>query len=47
MVDSYEIAIMEPDCFLGLYWLRDLRAHNLDPKQSSPRPTWKGTGASN
>jgi hypothetical protein len=36
MVDSYEIAILEPNQFLGLYWLSDLRGHLLDPNR--PRP---------
>ena len=36
-VDSYAVAALEPNRFLGLYWLSDLRGHLLDPAQ--PRPS--------
>jgi proline iminopeptidase len=36
LVDGYAVAILEPNRFLGLHWLSDLRGHILDPKQ--PRP---------
>jgi hypothetical protein len=34
---SYRVATLEPNRFLGLYWLADLRGRLLDPSQ--PRPT--------
>ena len=36
-VDAWEVAALEPNRFLGLRGLTDLRGRNLDPKQ--PRPT--------
>ena len=36
-VDAWEVAALEPNRFLGLRGLTDLRGHNLDPKQ--PRPS--------
>lgn len=36
LVDSYAIALLETDRFLGLYALTDLRGRPLDPRQ--PRP---------
>lgn len=36
LVDAYEVAVLEPNRFLGLYGLSDLRGHWLDPAQ--PRP---------
>ena len=36
-VDAWEVAALEPNRFLGLRGLRDLRGHLLDPTQ--PRPT--------
>ena len=35
-VDAWQVAALEPNRFLGLRGLRDLRGHNLDP--SAPRP---------
>jgi proline iminopeptidase len=35
-VDAWEVAALEPNRFLGLRGLVDLRGRNLDPKQ--PRP---------
>ena len=35
-VDAWEVAALEPNRFLGLHGLTDLRLRNLDPKQ--PRP---------
>jgi len=35
-VDAWEVAALEPNRFLGLHALSDLRLRNLDPKQ--PRP---------
>jgi hypothetical protein len=35
-VDAWEVAVLEPDRFLGLHGLSDLRGHPLDPQQ--PRP---------
>ena len=34
--DAFEIAILEPNRLLGLYWLSDLQGHVLDP--NLPRP---------
>ena len=36
-VDAWEVAALEPDRFLGLRGLRDLRGRQLDPNQ--PRPS--------
>jgi proline iminopeptidase len=36
LVDGYAVAILEPNRFLGLHWLSDLRGRRLDPAQ--PRP---------
>ena len=36
-VDAWEVAALEPNRFLGLRGLTDLRGRNLDPKQ--PRPS--------
>jgi proline iminopeptidase len=36
-VDAWEVAALEPNRFLGLRGLRDLRGRQLDPKQ--PRPS--------
>jgi hypothetical protein len=36
-VDAWEVAALEPNRFLGLRGLRDLRGGQLDPKQ--PRPS--------
>ena len=36
-VDAWEVAALEPNWFLGLRGLTDLRGRNLDPKQ--PRPS--------
>jgi proline iminopeptidase len=36
-VDAWEVAALEPNRFLGLRGLTDLRLRNLDPKQ--PRPS--------
>ena len=36
-VDAWEVAALEPNRFLGLRGLRDLRGRKLDPKQ--PRPS--------
>ena len=36
-VDAWEVAALEPNRFLGLRGLMDLRGRNLDPKQ--PRPS--------
>ena len=36
-VDAWEVAALEPNCFLALRGLIDLRGRNLDPKQ--PRPS--------
>jgi hypothetical protein len=36
-VDAWEVAALEPNRFLGLHGLTDLRLGNLDPKQ--PRPS--------
>jgi len=36
LVDGYAVAVLNPNRFLGLHWLSDLRGHILDPKQ--PRP---------
>jgi proline iminopeptidase len=35
-VDAWEVAALEPDRFLGLHGLSDLRGRRLDPQQ--PRP---------
>jgi proline iminopeptidase len=35
-VDAWEVAVLEPNRFLGLHGLTDLRLRNLDPQQ--PRP---------
>jgi hypothetical protein len=35
--DAWEVAVLEPNRFLGLRGLTDLRGRNLDPKQ--PRPS--------
>jgi len=37
LVDAYEVAVLEPNRFLGLYGLSDLRGRWLDPTQ--PRPS--------
>ena len=37
LVDAYEVAVLEPNRFLGLYGLSDLRGRWLD--QSQPRPS--------
>ena len=37
VADSYEVAVLEPNRFLGLYGLSDLRGRALDPEQ--PRPS--------
>jgi len=37
LVDAYEVAALEPQRFLGLYGLSDLRGRWLDPEQ--PRPS--------
>ena len=37
LVDAWEVAVLEPDRFLGLHGLSDLRGRTLDPKQ--PRPS--------
>ena len=37
LVDAYEVALLEPNRFLGLYGLSDLRGRWLDPTQ--PRPS--------
>ncbi|WP_231974697.1 hypothetical protein [Mycobacterium sp. E1747] len=42
IVDSFEIAILEPNRLLGLYWLSDLLGHVLDPKQPRPRAYTEG-----
>jgi proline iminopeptidase len=36
-VDAWEVAALEPNRFLGLHGLTDLRLRNLDPRQ--PRPS--------
>jgi proline iminopeptidase len=36
-VDAYAVAVLEPNRFLGLHGLSDLRGRTLDPKQ--PRPS--------
>jgi proline iminopeptidase len=36
-MDAYKVAVIEPNRFLGLYGLSDLRGHLLDPEQ--PRPS--------
>lgn len=36
-MDAYGVAVLEPNRFLGLYGLSDLRGRRLDPKQ--PRPS--------
>jgi proline iminopeptidase len=36
-VDAWEVAALEPNRFLGLHGLSDLRGRTLDPKQ--PRPS--------
>jgi proline iminopeptidase len=36
-LDSYQVAVLEPNRFLGLHWLGDLRGRVLDPTQ--PRPS--------
>jgi proline iminopeptidase len=35
-VDAWEVAALEPNRFLGLRGLTDLRGRNLDPKQPWP-----------
>jgi hypothetical protein len=35
-VDAWEVAALEPNRFLGLRGLTDLRGRNLDPKQARP-----------
>ena len=37
VLDSYEVAVVEPNRFLGLYGLSDLQGHLLDPGR--PRPS--------
>jgi hypothetical protein len=37
VLDSYEVAVVEPDRFLGLHGLSDLRGHVLD--REGPRPS--------
>jgi hypothetical protein len=39
---SYEVATLEPNRFLGLYWLADLRGHVLDPSQPRPAAYMEG-----
>ena len=44
-VDAWEVAALEPDRFLGLRGLRDLRGRQLDPKQSRPSAYTEGLWA--
>jgi hypothetical protein len=39
---SYEIVTLEPNRFLGLYWLADLQGHALDPAQPRPAAYMEG-----
>jgi proline iminopeptidase len=41
-VDAWEVAALEPNRFLGLRGLTDLRGRNLDPKQSRPSAYLEG-----
>jgi hypothetical protein len=41
-VDAWEVAALEPNRFLGLHGLTDLRLRNLDPKQPRPRAYTEG-----
>jgi hypothetical protein len=45
-LDSYEVAVLEPNRFLGLHWLGDLRGRVLDPTQPRPSAYMEGSGAS-
>jgi hypothetical protein len=46
-MDAWEVAALEPDRFLGLRGLSDLRGHVLDPRPNPDRrPTQRGSGAS-
>lgn len=42
MVDAFEVAILEPDRFLGLHALTDLRQRPLDPRQPRPKAYMEG-----
>jgi hypothetical protein len=46
LLAPWEVATLEPDRFLGLHKLTDLRGRNLDRRQPGPRHTWKACGAS-
>lgn len=41
-VDAWQVAALEPNRFLGLHGLTDLRLHNLDPNQPRPRAYIEG-----
>ena len=41
-VDAWQVAALEPNRFLGLHGLTDLRICNLDPKQPRPRAYIEG-----
>jgi proline iminopeptidase len=41
-VDAYAVAVLEPNRFLGLHGLSDLRGRILDPKQSRPSAYMEG-----
>jgi hypothetical protein len=41
-LDSYAVAVLEPNRFLGLYGLTDLRGSWLDPDQPRPRGYMEG-----
>jgi proline iminopeptidase len=42
LVDAYEVAVLEPNRFLGLYGLSDLRGRWLDPMEPRPRGYMEG-----
>jgi proline iminopeptidase len=41
-VDAWQVAALEPNRFLGLHGLTDLRLRNLDPNQPRPRAYTEG-----
>jgi proline iminopeptidase len=41
-VDAWRVAVLEPNRFLGLHGLTDLRLRNLDPEQPRPRGYTEG-----
>lgn len=42
LIDAWQVAMLEPNRFLGLHGLTDLRLRNLDPKQARPHSYTEG-----